>query len=156
MGGGGTLGSNEQGLLGSWPGSRLPCCMWGACAGSTKELVYVLVAAVLEAAGHEPPCWSPDLCVLLVTGEGQVQALMPLMSPSLQHVRSEPAKSSLRGWAPRLLAPWAPRRCLLPCPIGSPPETAILVNPGFASVSSETLTHRLSLGSHLLACGVLP
>lgn len=108
------------------------------------ELVYVLVAAVLAAAGHEPPCWSPDLCVLLVTGEGQVQALLPLMSPSLQHVRSEPAKSSLRGWAPRLLAPWAPRRCLLPCPIGSPLQTAILVNPGFASVSSATLTPRQS------------
>lgn len=156
MGGGGTLGSNEQGLLGSWPGSRRPCCMWGACAGSTMELVYVLVAAVLAAAGPAPPCWSPDLCVLLVTGEGQVQALLPLMSPSLQHVRSEPAESSLRGWAPRLLAPWAPRRCLLPCPIGSPLQTAILVNPGFASVSSATLTPRLSLGAICLRAGCSP
>lgn len=89
-----------------------------------------------------PPCWSPGLCVLYPG---------PLEGPSLQHVRSEPAKGSLYGWAPR---PWAQQALggasSLSCWLLL--QTAVSVNPDF-SVSSEALMPRLSLGSVCLHGG---
>ena len=138
----GALGSDERGLLGAWPGSRLLHWVWGACAGSLMDLVYILVAGVLAATGHGAPLLEPWSRVL---------HSRPLEGPSSQHVRSEPGKGSLCGWAPRPRDQWAlGGASSLSCWLL--PQTAISVNPGF-SVSSEALMPRLSLGSVCLHGG---
>lgn len=101
----GALGSDEWGLLGALPRSWLLHWVWGACAGSLMELVYILVADVLAATGHAAPLLEPWSCVLHP---------WPLEGPSLQHVRSEPGKGSLYGWAPR--------PCLLPVLLAPPAD----------------------------------
>lgn len=138
----GALGSDERGLLGALPRSWLLHWVWGACAGSLMELVYILVADVLAATGHAAPLLEPWSCVLHP---------WPLEGPSLQHVRSEPGKGSLYGWAPRPWDQWAlGGASSLSCWLLS--QTAISVNPDF-SVSSEALMPRLSLGSVCLHGG---
>lgn len=114
-----------------------PCWHWG-------------MWFVLAVAGFGGPCWSLSLCVVLVSGEEQAQGPPSRQGAWLQHM-----KSFLCGWAPRL----CPRE-----PLGGtsfPDPLALLADCYLGEsrpppMSSEMLTHWLSLGSCPPVCGEAP